>query len=37
MTSWEFELAEADINALVNEGGLVMTGANYTLTGIGLK
>ena len=37
MTSWEFELAEADINALVNEGGLVMTGANYTITAIGLK
>ena len=31
-TYYAIKLTAADINMLVNEGGLVMTGANYTLT-----
>ncbi|MBR5498961.1 MAG: hypothetical protein IKV75_02220 [Bacteroidales bacterium] len=37
MDKYEITLTEADLNCLVNEGGLVMTGANYTLKGIALK
>lgn len=37
MTKYEITLTEADVNCLVNEGGLVMTGTNYTLKGISLK
>ena len=36
MTEYKFELTAEDLNVLVNEGGLVMTGTNYTLTGISL-
>ena len=35
-TYYAIKLTAADINMLVNEGGLVMTGANYTLTKITL-
>ena len=37
MDKYEITLTAADLNCLVNEGGLVMTGANYTLKGIALK
>lgn len=33
----EVELTEADLNVLVNEGGLVICGAGYTITSVGLK
>ena len=36
MSEYKFELTAADLNALQNEGGLVMTGDGYTLTGISL-
>lgn len=37
MTKYEITLTQADLDCLVNQGGLVMTGANYTLKGISLK
>ena len=36
MSEYKFELTAADLNALRNEGGLVMTGDGYTLTGVSL-
>ena len=36
-TSFELTLTQADIDVLVNQGGLVMTGCNYTLKKIALK
>ncbi len=37
MTKYEITLTQADLDCLAKEGGLVMTGANYTLKGIALK
>ena len=37
LTSYEFELTADDIDQLVNAGGLVVCGAFWTLTSIGLK
>lgn len=36
-TEFGITLSEADLDELVNRGGLVMTGTNYTLTGLSLK
>ena len=36
LTSYEFELTEEDLNVLVNEGGLVICGAFWTLTEVAL-
>lgn len=35
-TGYEFELTAADLNALVNEGGLVICGTGYTITEVAL-
>ncbi|MBO4469351.1 MAG: hypothetical protein J5740_03085 [Bacteroidales bacterium] len=37
LTSYEFELTADDLDQLVNAGGLVVCGAYWTLTAIGLK
>ena len=34
---YEFELTQADIDELVNNGGLVICGAYFTITSVGLK
>lgn len=36
-TEFGITLSEADLDELVNQGGLVMTGTNFTLTGLSLK
>ena len=36
MTEYKCELTAADLDVLVNQGGLVLTGANYTVTGVSL-
>ena len=36
-TQFGITLSEADLDELVNQGGLVMTGTNFTLTGLSLK
>ncbi|MBO4610598.1 MAG: hypothetical protein J5668_00670 [Bacteroidales bacterium] len=33
---YKFELTAADLDVLINQGGLVLTGANYTVTGVSL-
>ena len=36
MSDYKFELTAADLDQLINAGGLVMTGDGYTLTGVSL-
>ena len=37
LSSYEFELTQADLDQLVNNGGLVICGAYFTITQVGLK
>ena len=37
LTSYEFELTEADLEQLTTAGGLVICGAFFTITSVGLK
>ncbi len=36
-TQFSITLSEADLDELVNQGGLIITGTNFTLTGLSLK
>ena len=36
LSKFEFELTQADLDQLVNNGGLVMCGCNYTITSVSL-